>query len=347
MSVLRLVALAGVLVAATAHAHTISTALAVLALDGATVTYRLTFVVTELSGAPREAFAAAERGDPAAAARAVELLRDTISVRSEAGPCAAGRASVQGSTLGDSRLTLMLSYHCSRPPARLSIRDDSFDVFGEHHQTLARVETPAGVREAAFSPGAREVSIDLGAAPRRTLAFVRLGVEHILTGWDHLLFLAALLLGGGGAVALLKIVTAFTIAHSVSLAAAVLGLVHVPERVIESVIAASIAWVAIENVVRRALPVRRWVTSFVFGLVHGLGFASALTPLALPTWGLAGALVGFNVGVEAGQAVVIALVLPASLWLRGREVEPRLRRGLSIGVAAIGSAWFVWRLFFG
>jgi hydrogenase/urease accessory protein HupE len=242
-------------------------------------------------------------------------------------------------------LTVTLSYRCAGAPSRLTIRDDSFDVFGEHHQTIARVDTSAGVREAAFSTDARDVTLALGADARPTLAFVRLGVGHILTGWDHLLFLAALLLGGGGAVALLKIVTAFTIAHSVSLAAAVLGVVHVADRVVESVIAASIAWVAIENVVRRAPPVRRWLTSFVFGLVHGLGFASALTPLALPTWSLAGALVGFNVGVEAGQAAVIALALPAFLWLRGREVEPRVRRGLSIGAAAIGIAWFVWRLF--
>jgi hypothetical protein len=253
---------------------------------------------------------------------------------------------VQGSALGDGRVTVSLTYRCPDAPARLRIRDDTFDVFGEHHQTIARVETAAGPREAAFSAGAREATIDLGGAARPTLGFVRLGIEHILTGWDHLLFLAALVLGGGGALALLKIVTAFTIAHSVSLAAAVLGLVHVPERLVESVIAASIAWVAVENVLRRAPSARRWITSFAFGLVHGLGFASALTPLALPAPRLAAALVGFNLGVEAGQAAVIAAALPIFVWLRARPIEARARRALSIVVAVIGAAWFVERLFF-
>ena len=349
MKALRRLALAGGLLAIAttpALAHTTSTALAVVVVEGASVTYRLTLVVSELPGMAREPFAAAARGDPDASTRAVELLRPRILVRSEAGSCPAGRASVQGSTLGDSRLTVTLSYHCAAAPARLHVRDDSFDLFGEHHQTIARVEIPAGVREAAFSPGAREAAIDVGAGARPRLAFVRLGVEHILTGWDHLLFLAALLLGGGGAIALLKVITAFTLAHSVSLAAAVLGLVHVPERLTESVIAGSIAWVAVENVARRGPPRRRWITSFLFGLVHGLGFASALTPLALPAWSLAFALIGFNVGVEAGQAVVIAIVLPVMIRLCRWEAEPRARRVLSIVVAAIGAAWFVWRLFF-
>lgn len=349
MTATRHLALAALLTAAAggpALAHTTSTALAVATLDGAAVTYRLTLVVAELPAVAREPFAAAERGDPAASTRAVELLRERIVVRSEVGPCAPGRASAQSSALGDSRLTVTLTYRCAAVPLRLHVRDDSFDLFGEHHQTIVRVETPTGTRQSALSPTAREVTIALGGGMRPMLAFVRLGVEHILGGWDHLLFLAALLLGGGGALTLLKIVTAFTIAHSVSLAAAVIGLVHLPERLVESVIAASIAWVAVDNVVRSGPVRRRWLTSFVFGLVHGLGFASAIAPLALPGWSLAAALVGFNGGVEAGQALVIAVAVPALVWARRRPWELRVRRALSVAVAAIGAAWFVRRLFF-
>src|SRR5262249_59469524 len=133
--------------------------------------------------------------------------------------------------------------------------------------------------------------------PRSPGGFFRLGVEHILTGYDHLLFLAALLVRGGRVWSLLKIVTAFTVAHSLTLALAVLGALTVSPRLVEPAIAASIAYVALENVFRQA-PSRRWLVTFGFGLVHGLGFASGLGPLALPPWNLARPLAGFNLGCE-------------------------------------------------
>jgi len=100
--------------------------------------------------------------------------------------------------------------------------------------------------------------------------------------------------------------------HSITLALAVLGVVTIPGRVIEPAIAASIVWVALENLLRRDAPSQRWLVSFVFGLVHGFGFASAIEPLALPPARLALALLGFNLGVEAGQALVVVLLLPCS-----------------------------------
>jgi hypothetical protein len=125
----------------------------------------------------------------------------------------------------------------------------------------------------------------------------------------------------------------------------VLGAVTLPPRVVEPVIAASIAWVALENLVLQRAPSRRWLVSFAFGLVHGFGFADALTPLALPPGGLARALVGFNLGVEAGQALAIALVLPLLVWARRRGWEPMLVRGGSVALTAVGLAWLVERLF--
>ncbi|HXJ82367.1 MAG TPA: HupE/UreJ family protein [Candidatus Methylomirabilis sp.] len=341
------IAALGVLVslASAARAHTTGTGLLTVTVSGASVEYRLTLVLSELPEAPARMLALAAEGDQSSVERVADELKRRVTVRAADGPCRPGRAVIQGSRVGDSRVIVALTFSCSAPPSRLVIRDDWFDLFGEHYRTLARIETPDGMHEAAFLPDAREVTIDLRtgqtAAPGR---FFRLGVEHILTGYDHLLFLAALLLPGGRLLTLFKIITAFTAAHSITLALAVLGVVTIPDRLVECVIAASIVWVALENVFLPHAPSRRWVVSFLFGLVHGFGFASTLTALELPPRNLALALLGFNVGVEAGQALVVALLLPLLVWLRSRQWEPRVVRAGSLVVAAVGFAWFVERL---
>lgn len=341
--------LAAVLAAAApgaVRAHTTSTGFATLTVQGRALTYRLLLVPAELPEEPRRLFLAAAEGDRASAEKAVAILREHVAFRAGDQPCRPGRALVQGSGLGEARLSLELSLDC--PGAGpLRVRDDWADLFGGHHQTLARIETPAGVREVAFLPDAREVEIPRGEAmPAGGLGFFRLGVGHILSGYDHLLFLAALLLGGGGWLALLRIVTAFTLAHSLTLALAALGIVSISARVVEPLIAASIVWVAIENLVRREGASRRWIVSFAFGLVHGLGFADALHPLALPAWSLARALLGFNLGVEAGQALVIALTVPLVVWTRGASWRASTGRVASLVVALVGAGWLVERLFF-
>jgi hypothetical protein len=182
-------------------------------------------------------------------------------------------------------------------------------------------------------------------ARREEGSFFKLGVEHILAGYDHLLFLGALLLRGGRLLSLFKIITAFTIAHSITLALAVLGIVTLPERLVESVIAASIVYVALENILLRDAPSQRWLVSFLFGLVHGLGFASALGPLQLPAGRLAVALFSFNLGVEAGQAIVIAVLLPVLIWMRGASWERRTVQAASGAVAVMGFIWLMERVF--
>lgn len=329
-----------------ARAHTTSTGLATLTVSGSTLTYRLTLVLGELPDEPARLFAAAADGEPGSVERVATALRERVTVRADDARCRPGRAVFQGSRLGDSRVTLELALHCPVPPARLVIRDDWFDVLGSYYRTLARIEGPGGVREVAFLPDAREATIDLDPGGRRhDTGFFRLGVEHILTGYDHVLFLGALLLRGGGLLSLVKIITAFTLAHSVTLAVAVLGLVTIPDRLVESLIAASISWVALENLLFLDAPSQRWVVSFLFGLVHGFGFASALRPLALPSWNLALALLGFNLGVEAGQGIVIAVTLPLLFWMGRFAWEPRLVRAISLGLAIVGVVWFVQRLF--
>ncbi len=329
-------------------AHTTSTGLATLTVSGSTLSYRLTILPDELPAEAARLLASAADGDQTGVERVALELRRRITVRAGDTPCRPGRALIQGSRLGDGRVTLELTIQCPAPPARLVIRDDWFDLFGEHYRTIARIEAPGGAREAVFLPDARETTVELGRdTSGHGAGFFRLGVEHILTGYDHLLFLVALLLRGGRLVSLLKIITAFTVAHSVTLALAVLGVVTIPDRIIEPVIAASIVWVALENLLLRNAPSQRWLVSFLFGLVHGFGFASAIEPLALPRGRLALALLGFNLGVEAGQALVVVLLLPLLLWMRGSVWEPRMLRAASLVVAVVGCAWLIERLFLG
>jgi hydrogenase/urease accessory protein HupE len=345
-----LVALGGLVVfgrPSATDAHTTSTGLAIVTVKGATVTYRLTILLGELPAEAAHMLAAAADGDQASVERVALELRRRVTVRADGAPCLPGRALIQGSRLGDGRVTVESTIQCPVQPRRLGIRDDWFDLFGEHYRTIARIETPDGAREAVFLPDAREATAELARSdPGQGAGFFRLGVEHILTGYDHLLFLVALLLRGGRLLSVLKIITAFTAAHSITLALAVLGLVTVPDRVVEPVIAASIVWVALENLLLRGAPSQRWLVSFLFGLVHGFGFASAIDTLALPRARLAMALLGFNLGVEAGQALVVALLLPLLLWMRRSMWEPWMVRVASLAVVLVGTAWLVQRLFF-
>jgi hydrogenase/urease accessory protein HupE len=330
---------------ATPAAHTTSTGLATVTVSGSTVDYRLTVLLSELPDEAARLLGSAADGNRASVERVAFELRRRITMRAGDAPCRPGRVLIQGSRLGDGRVSLELAMTCPASPTRLSIRDDWFDLFGEHYRTVARIETPAGPREAVFLPDARETTIELGGRPTGSGAgFFRLGVEHILTGYDHLLFLLALLLRGGRLLSLLKIITAFTVAHSITLALAVLGVVTIPARIVEPAIAASIVWVALENLLRKDAPPHRWLVSFCFGLVHGFGFASAIEPLKLPAGRLALALLGFNLGVETGQAFVVVLLLPLLLWMRGSAWEPRIVRAASLGVAAFGLVWLVERL---
>jgi hypothetical protein len=340
------VLVAGLVAAAPAGAHTTSTGLVVLTVTGATLTYRLTLVLGELPEEPRRLLVAATTGDAAAAERVAAEVRRRATFRADGGTCRPGRVRLQASRLADSRVDLELELRCPGEPARLAIRDDWADVLGSHHRTLARIDAAGAVHQIALLPDAREATVELAPhAATGAPGFLWLGAEHILTGYDHLLFLAALLLGGGGLLALLKIVTAFTVAHSLTLGLAVLGVVAPPARLVETVIAASIVWVAVENLVAREAASRRWLVSFAFGLVHGFGFAAALGPLGLPGRQVALALLGFNVGVEAGQLAVVLSLVPLLAAVRRLGWERPVVRVASLALAAIGTAWFVQRLF--
>ena len=187
------------------------------------------------------------------------------------------------------------------------------------------------------------------------------GVWHIWIGYDHILFLLSLLLPAvllrranqwepaptlkGSFVEVLKVVTAFTLAHSITLSLAALGVISLPSRLVESVIAASVVLAALNNL-RGTIEGKRWVMAFVFGLIHGFGFASVLADLGLPQNALVLALVGFNVGVELGQLTIVAVFLPIAFALRRTWFyRVGVLTGGSILVAMLASWWLAQRLF--
>jgi hydrogenase/urease accessory protein HupE len=183
-------------------------------------------------------------------------------------------------------------------------------------------------------------------------AYTVMGVEHILLGVDHLLFVLGLLLIVQSRWALVKTITAFTVAHSISLALAVLGVVHVPSRPVDAAIALSIVFLGAEIIYARrgcgGLTVQfPWVVAFAFGLLHGLGFAGALTGLGLPPDDIPIALLFFNVGVEIGQLMFVAFFLVMGWAFRTLEVKwPSW--GEAVPAYAIGTVamyWFIGRLF--
>lgn len=187
-----------------------------------------------------------------------------------------------------------------------------------------------------------------GARPAATptMEFLKLGVEHIWTGYDHLLFLFGLLVVCRTFKSIVGIITCFTVGHSLTLVLATLDLVSLSARFVEPVIAASIVFVGAENLLRRGEePPGRWVLTFLFGLIHGFGFASVLRDLGVGVDGpVVLPLFAFNLGVEFGQVALAALVLPLVWWMR--KSERFLRRGvpaLSSLVVLAGLYWLVER----
>jgi hypothetical protein len=327
-----------------------STGYAAILVSGSTVRYSLTLSPSAVPPPVAEELALARAGSAAARDRLLASVRERIVLRVEATRCEPAAGSVDPPRPHAEGVTLVIDFACPPDIRRLHIRDDLVDWLGPDHHTLAKLEARDTTQEVTFGAESREAEVTL-AGPAATAhagaaGFFALGVHHILGGWDHLLFLLALVLRGGAPLSLLRIVTAFTVAHSVTLALAGLHVVSLPGRLVEPVIALSITFVALENLTGPPPGSHRWIVSFVFGLVHGFGFASALGPLDLPRFRLAGALLAFNLGVEAGQVAVIALALPGLLWVERHRWEPRFVQVASIVLALAGLAWFVERVGF-
>ena len=290
----------------------------------------------------------------------LRAISEQIQLSNNGQPCQAGPGQIAPAATASASIsiTALVDFVCAEEVQTLKIYDQLPAVLGDQLHTLARIEWSEGAQQFVFSSETPEFSLTVNAASPAISAtletqgagyFFTLGITHILTGYDHLLFLLALLLGGGGLLTLLKIVTAFTVAHSITLAMAVLGVVNLPSHWVEAAIAASIAFVAAENLLARRAITQRWIISFLFGLVHGFGFSSILRELGLPQDNLLLALLNFNLGVETGQAaVVIAVVLVISLLSKvsADATKHRYSTALSSFVLAIGLGLFVERLLF-
>ena len=250
-----------------------------------------------------------------------------------------------------------------RPPAALEVEGPVFPMIANHETFVSVYRDGVLLRQDVLTAEHRVLRVygtgTAGvAAVLRT--FVPAGIHHIAIGPDHILFVLGLLLLGGGLARLLKIITSFTIAHSITLALASLGLVRLPGRLVEPLIALSIVFVAVETLRVRRGPHsdagaasaaelardRRAPLAFGFGLIHGFGFASVLAEFGLPREALGWSLAGFNLGVEIGQAVIVLLVAPPLGWLAQRApvAHARIVRVLAFGIAAAGGFWFVQRL---
>lgn len=217
-------------------------------------------------------------------------------------------------------------------------------------ERLLMASEPSLVFPLAAANGLPAPAVSSREEPSSFAAFLKLGVEHIWTGYDHLLFLFGLLVVCIRFRSSVAIISCFTLAHSITLALATLDLVNLPSRYTEPLIAASIVYVGVENLVRRgAEPRGRWALTFLFGLIHGFGFASVLRELGVGQGGhgLAMPLFSFNLGVELGQIVIAAVVLPI-IW-QLRKNDKFLRRGvpaLSAVVALAGLYWLLERTLF-
>jgi hydrogenase/urease accessory protein HupE len=242
---------------------------------------------------------------------------------------------------------------CARPLVGQELRLEGLE--NTVSDVLVRV-APLGQPVQAARLTAAETRMEIKARPDRwnvARTYFGLGVEHILFGFDHLLFVLSLvlLLKGGWRIA--KTITSFTLAHSITLAGATLGFIGLPRPPVESVIALSIIFLAVEIVKSDGSQTRLserypWVVAFGFGLLHGFGFAGALAEIGLPQGEVPAALLTFNLGVEAGQLLIVAAAL-AVIWAVQRLAPRQLQFATKLSAYAIGglaSAWFIGRTLF-
>jgi hypothetical protein len=294
-----------------------------------------------------------------------------LVVAADGKPCTLSVGVQQVDEHTDGAYTVLpLQWACAARPQTLKLQYTLFADTDPKHRGLLKLSALGATRTAILGPHApvQDFVLQETSAWQQLGDYLRDGVWHIWIGFDHILFLLSLLLPAVGTWALigvpprhgpwqavsrfsaafwdvLRIVTAFTVAHSITLSLATLGLVTLPSRLVESAIAASVVMAALNNL----WPVfhsGRWIVAFVFGLVHGFGFASVLADLGLPQGALALALLGFNLGVEGGQLAIVAVFLPVAYALRRSWFYRRaVLVGGSVLIALIAAAWFVERAF--
>lgn len=348
-----LAALVAVGLPALARAHEVGLSRGAYTVVGEVVSAELTFARRELAGAvpeldpDRDGVLSGEEVDRAKAALGRSIV-DRVKVTSEGAPCPGQLDSA--SLVEEDGIALRASFRCpaGRALALARVELGIFEELPHGHRHIAR--TASG--ENVLFRGNRSLDVAAaGSAPPpesskpSVLGFLFMGLEHILLGFDHLVFLLGLVLVGGRIRSLLLVVTAFTVAHSITLGAAVLGLWAPSPSIVEPLIALSIVYVGVENFFVKDAE-KRWRVTLPFGLVHGFGFAGALGEIALPRAEVPAALLAFNVGVELGQVAVLALVLPLILAAKKKAwFEKTGVKAISAAIVAAGLFWFVTRVF--
>jgi hypothetical protein len=355
-----------------AEAHKPSDSYLTLAVSGARVDVRWDIALRDLDNVmalDRDANGVitwgelrGRRDDVFALAQSRLALRAAAPV---AGPCPLAPGALEVADHSDGAYAVLhFDAACPAEPAAIDVDYELFFDTDPQHHGIARFDDAAGTRTAIFTATERRQRFERSGFGRahELASAVKLGIGHIFSGVDHLLFLVALLLpsvlrrtpGGAwepvGALRpalkdVLKIVTAFTVAHSITLSLSALGVLRLPSRLVESGIAASVILAAANNVVP-ILEEDRWTAAFALGLLHGFGFSAALMDLGLPRSSLVTTLFGFNAGVEIGQMCVVAAFLPLAYLARRTYAYRRVALvGGSFAIAGIAAVWLVERAF--
>jgi hypothetical protein len=344
-----------------AFGHSASTAYLNIAAEGSTLHVQWSIALRDLDdavGIDTDGNGAVTWGELRSRFEAVDAYAlSRLTLLGDGAVCASGKVEHLTDELGDGGYAVLrFDAQCPRTPSVITIRYRLLFDLDPLHRGLLSLSAGGTVHAAALSPDHPEASFDASPAPIRTAtSFFAAGVMHLLTGIDHLLFIAmllvpAMLLAGTGAsgrqkllprtvfVETVKVLSAFTAAHATTLTLSVLHIVHIPERLSETGIAVTILVTAIDNIAH-FLPRKRWPLAFAFGLIHGLGFANALGPLDLPVGALALALVSFNLGLEAVQIGLASIILPLGILIRGDYLLSRFAApAVSGGVALVAIA---------
>ena len=340
---------------AAAHAHPVPFSYIDLRVESGSVELSIvvhTFdIANDLKIQPPEKLLEHETLNAAGSAIA-KLVQDRLTVAADGERLANATWSAPETIPDRQSIRIRARYELERPPGRMDVSTLMFPYDPQHKTFLNVYENGAVAAQAILDKDRKSFEYFSGTRQgvRAVLQkFVPAGMHHILIGPDHLLFLAGLLLLGGTMRQLLLVVTAFTIAHSITLSLAALGMVIPPANAIEPAIALSIVYVGADNLLVSAggRDTRAWI-AFAFGLIHGFGFANVLREMDLPGRALGWTLFAFNLGVEIGQVVFVVLIASVFVWIRSRSEAAgrRLVFAGSVVVMLAGAFWFVERVFF-
>jgi hydrogenase/urease accessory protein HupE len=279
------------------------------------------------------------------------LINGRLQVMVDGAPLGAAAWSLPEPIADRQSIRVRTSYALASPPGVITVSAYLFP-YDPVHQTFVNVYEGDELVTQAILDQTRTGFDHITGTRQGTFAvirkFVASGIHHILIGPDHMLFLVGLLLLGGTLRRLILVVSAFTLAHSITLSLAALNILDPPARIVEPVIALSIVFIGVDNlIVRGGRDIRGWI-AFAFGFVHGFGFAGVLREMGLESRALVWSLLSFNLGVEIGQLFVVIVVATALAALRSRSETAgrRLAFAGSIGVIAAGTFWFFERVFF-